>query len=54
MYEIRPAARTDQFRCPRCRQRECDYYELQIRSADEPMTCFVTCLNPKCGHKFKR
>ena len=28
-------------------KRECSYYELQIRSADESATLFITCLN--CG-----
>jgi hypothetical protein len=27
---------TDQFQCKRCGKRECTYYELQIRFADEP------------------
>ncbi|KAJ2000982.1 transcription elongation factor TFIIS [Coemansia sp. RSA 2322] len=37
------AAVTDQFRCGRCRGRKCTYYQMQTRSADEPMTTFVTC-----------
>ncbi|MBT6183480.1 MAG: hypothetical protein HOI07_01865 [Betaproteobacteria bacterium] len=31
------------FKCARCRQNKTTYYELQTRSADEPMTVFVTC-----------
>lgn len=42
---------TDQFKCRRCGKRECTYYELQTRSADEPMTIFVTCLN--CGKEWR-
>eukprot|EP00455_Lapot_gusevi_P030286 TRINITY_DN3257_c0_g1_i1.p1 TRINITY_DN3257_c0_g1~~TRINITY_DN3257_c0_g1_i1.p1 ORF type:complete len:315 (-),score=86.68 TRINITY_DN3257_c0_g1_i1:222-1112(-) len=42
---------TDQFKCGRCGQRRCTFYQLQTRSADEPMTTFVTCEN--CGNKFK-
>ncbi len=42
---------TDQFKCARCKKKECSYYELQTRSADEPMTTFVTCLN--CGKRWK-
>jgi transcription elongation factor S-II len=42
---------TDQFKCRRCNKRECTYYELQTRSADEPMTIFVTCLN--CGKEWR-
>jgi DNA-directed RNA polymerase subunit M/transcription elongation factor TFIIS len=30
---------------------QCTYYQLQTRSADEPMTTFVTCI--KCGTRFK-
>lgn len=43
---------TDQFECPSCHKRECTYTEVQTRSADEPMTIFVTCQN--CGKDFRR
>jgi DNA-directed RNA polymerase subunit M/transcription elongation factor TFIIS len=43
---------TDQFLCTRCWKRECTYYEMQTRSADEPMTIFITCLN--CGKKWRQ
>ena len=43
---------TDQFLCTRCHKRQCTYYELQTRSADEPMTIFITCLN--CGKKWRQ
>lgn len=46
-----PKASTDQFRCGRCGQRKCTYYQLQTRSADEPMTTFVTCVN--CNNHWK-
>eukprot|EP00216_Chloropicon_sp_CCMP2111_P001683 CAMPEP_0198238046 /NCGR_PEP_ID=MMETSP1446-20131203/3776_1 /TAXON_ID=1461542 ORGANISM="Unidentified sp, Strain CCMP2111" /NCGR_SAMPLE_ID=MMETSP1446 /ASSEMBLY_ACC=CAM_ASM_001112 /LENGTH=302 /DNA_ID=CAMNT_0043920367 /DNA_START=243 /DNA_END=1148 /DNA_ORIENTATION=- len=36
-------ASTDQFRCGKCGKRKCTYYQMQTRSADEPMTTFVTC-----------
>ena len=42
---------TDQFLCKRCWKRECTYYEMQTRSADEPMTTFVTCL--ECDKRWK-
>lgn len=42
---------TSEFKCRKCKQRECSYYQLQTRSADEPMTTFVTCLN--CGNNWK-
>ena len=44
-------AATDEFKCYRCKKRKCTYYQLQTRSADEPMTTFVTCLN--CGNRWK-
>lgn len=38
--------------CSSCkRQTKCDYYQLQTRSADEPMTTFVTCL--ECDKRWK-
>jgi len=39
------------FTCTRCRKNKTTYYQLQTRSADEPMTAFVTCLN--CSKKWK-
>jgi transcription elongation factor S-II len=43
---------TDMFLCKRCGKRECTYYEMQTRSADEPMTIFITCLN--CGKHWRQ
>ena len=38
--------------CSQCKKKaKCDYYQLQTRSADEPMTTFVTCL--ECTKKWK-
>jgi len=42
---------TDQYKCHRCGKRECTYYEMQTRSADEPMTIFITCIN--CGKQWR-
>lgn len=44
---------TDKFVCPRrtCRARNATYIEIQTRSADEPMTTFLTCL--ECGKRWK-
>jgi transcription elongation factor S-II len=44
-------ASTDMFTCKKCKSKRCTYYELQTRSADEPMTVFVTCLD--CGKHWK-
>ena len=43
---------TDMFKCGRCHKRETTYYELQTRSADEPMTKFINCLN--CGNRWRQ
>lgn len=52
LYETKKEAMTDQFKCRKCGSRETCYYEMQTRSADEPMTIFITCLN--CGNRWKR
>jgi transcription elongation factor S-II len=44
-------ASTDNFTCWKCKSKKCTYYQLQTRSADEPMTTFVTCL--ECGQRWK-
>ena len=42
---------TSMFKCGKCRLNNCTYFQLQTRSADEPMTTFVTCLN--CSNRWK-
>ncbi|KAF9911256.1 RNA polymerase II elongation factor [Lobosporangium transversale] len=44
-------AETDMFKCGKCKGRKTRYYQMQTRSADEPMTTFVTCIN--CGNRWK-
>lgn len=39
------------FTCARCKSKKTSYYQLQTRSADEPMTTFVTCHN--CAKNWK-
>lgn len=46
------AMATDRFRCSRCKKKQCSYYELQTRSADEPMTIFISC--HVCGKQWKQ
>jgi len=41
------------FTCPRCKSKKTTYYQLQTRSADEPMTTFVSCLSISCGKNWK-
>lgn len=50
LLEGNKANATDQFFCGRCHKRQCTYYELQTRSADEPMTIFIQCVN--CGKRW--
>ena len=51
-YELKPEAMTDIFKCHKCSGRSCTYYEVQTRSADEPMTQFITCLD--CNNHWKQ
>ena len=39
------------FTCGKCKSKKTTYTQAQTRSADEPMTTFVTCLN--CDHRWK-
>lgn len=45
------SAATDQYYCHKCKERKCVYYQVQIRSSDEPMTTFISCL--VCGNNWK-
>lgn len=44
-------ATTNIFKCRKCHKRKCSVYQMQTRSADEPMTTFVNCL--MCGASWK-
>jgi DNA-directed RNA polymerase subunit M/transcription elongation factor TFIIS len=50
-FEVNMAASTDTFTCRKCKGKNCTYYAQQVRSSDEPMTIFVTCLD--CGQRWK-
>lgn len=39
------------FKCGKCKSNKTTYYQMQTRSADEPMTTFVSCIN--CGKRWK-
>lgn len=51
-YELKPEAMTNAFKCRKCNSRSCAYYEVQTRSADEPMTQFINCLD--CGNRWRQ
>ena len=50
-FEKRTEIATNLYQCSKCGERKCTMYQLQTRSADEPMTTFVTCLN--CDKRWK-
>ena len=37
--------------CRRCSSGNLNFVQVQTRSADEPMTCFLTCND--CGHRWR-
>jgi hypothetical protein len=43
---------TDLFKCRRCGKSKTRHWEMQTRSADEPMTIFIRCLN--CGKEWRQ
>ena len=51
MTELKRGQETDMFTCGKCKKNKTSYYEMQTRSADEPMTIFVQCLT--CGNRWK-
>ena len=50
-FEANITASTDMFTCRKCKGNQCTYYQMQTRSADEPMTTFCQCC--LCGNRFK-
>ena len=51
LFETNLEAATDTFTCRKCKSNKCTDMQLQLRSADEPMTTFVTCLS--CGNRWR-
>lgn len=51
-YKRNNIATTDLYKCYKCGERRCQAIQLQTRSADEPMTIFITCL--VCFSTFKK
>ncbi len=50
-YSDNIQASTNMYTCRKCKSTRCTYYEMQTRSADEPATIFVTCLD--CGKHWR-
>lgn len=50
-YENKIEAMTDMYKCSKCKKRECTYYEMFTRSADEASSLFIRCIN--CGHSWR-
>jgi len=50
-FEQNIEASTDTFTCRKCKGNKCTYYQMQTRSADEPMTTFCSCI--LCGNRWK-
>lgn len=50
-FETKISAATDTFTCRKCKGNQCTYYQMQTRSADEPMSCYVNCI--LCGNRWK-
>ena len=50
-FETNISAATDAFTCRKCKGNQCTYYQMQTRSADEPMTCYISCII--CGNRWK-
>jgi len=50
LYSRTAGIRTSEYKCGRCKEKNCTYYQLQVRCSDEPMTTFINCLN--CGNRW--
>lgn len=49
----KPSKHSTQFKCSKCKKNNCSYVEVQIRSADESASIFVTCLNENCNNTWR-
>ena len=51
LMDLKPTTETDQFLCKKCKNRKTTFYTMQIRSADEAETSFITCL--VCNYSWR-
>jgi len=54
IHEVKDEELTESsMKCRKCKQYKTTYYTRQLRSCDEPETCFITCLRKSCGYRYK-
>jgi len=41
------------FTCPKCHKNQTRHYQVQLRSADEPMSIIIHCKNKECRHRWR-
>ena len=51
LYSKKLESFTDEYKCGRCKESKCSYFQAQTRCSDESTTTFMTCL--RCGNKWK-
>jgi DNA-directed RNA polymerase subunit M/transcription elongation factor TFIIS len=39
--------------CPKCKQKKIQFYNVQLRRADEPPTTFNNCMNKDCLYSWR-
>ena len=52
LFEHKAYTVSTQYKCRKCKERNVSIEMFQTRSADEPMTAFITCNN--CGYHWKQ
>lgn len=52
-YINKPEVQEGNYQCNKCGSKRTYFYQVQTRSADEAMTTFVTCANPRCQTRWK-
>jgi len=48
---VKEGTHTTMLKCGKCKKNNATYFQMQTRSADEPMTTFVLC--NECGNRWK-
>jgi len=50
-YDKSKLAIESEYKCRKCKENKCAVNQAQLRSADEPMSILITCLN--CGNRWR-